>query len=184
MILGKHLYLNYIKDRDDYHFIYEKFCLDDLYLWSNKNSKQTYFEFQTEMNEMLKSHYRSFYVIYENNSDKRMGFIFAYNIRNIDSHAFVTIYICEEYRNKIYSVEAAVLYLNHLFEKLSLNKVFFEVYSYNQNSISLMQFPGVIREATLKEYRKHNDEYYDLYIYSLTKKSFINNQVYLEAIKW
>ena len=95
MISGKHTYLNNINSKEDYHFVYNKFCLDDLYMWSNKNGHQTYFEFQEEMNEMLKHHYRSFNIIYEKESNKRIGFIFSYNVRNKDSHAYVTIYISE-----------------------------------------------------------------------------------------
>lgn len=183
MIQGRHLYLKEFGSKDDYLFIFQKFNCDDLFLWSNRNKKQTLDEFNNEMNHLIKNDYRSLKIIFENYTNKRIGFMFAYKVRNWDSHAFVTIYISDEYRKTLYSIEAGILYVHHIFEDLKINKIFFEIYSYNTYSIDIMRFPGVIKEATLKDFRRHNDEYYDLYIYSITKEDFMKNSKLLEAVK-
>ncbi len=63
-------------------------------------------------------------------------------------------------------------FIDYMFAQYPINKVFFDVYSYNQESLTSNLKAGFILEATIKEYRFYNNTFHDLSILSISRNDF------------
>ena len=82
--------------------------------------------------------------------------MFSFNFNPIDGYVFVNVYIDSEEENKGYGVEAIVLFVHYLFIFLPIRKVCFEIFSYNNLSLSTMQNGskyGFCEEGRFREHR-------------------------------
>ena len=61
-----------------------------------------------------------------------------------------------------YGAEAFALFMLHLFENLDLHKVYAEVYSYNEFSLSCLKSAGFVEEGRFKGHRLLNGKRHDL----------------------
>ncbi|SDI61733.1 GNAT family N-acetyltransferase [Chryseobacterium jejuense] len=71
--------------------------------------------------------------------------------------------------NKGYVTEAAKAIVNFGFEELELNKIYATHLIHNPASGKIMEKIGMEKEALLKQHVKHDNEYFDLVMYSIFK---------------
>lgn len=94
--------------------------------------------------------------------DPRFGtFIVGYEIK-------------KEFRRKGYATEAILLVLRYYFFALRYNKVCTSVYSFNDPSNKLLEKMGFDKEGTQKEMVFLNGQYFDINLYGLTYRKFVN----------
>ena len=89
-----------------------------------------------------------------------------------DNHMKVTVYIRPEFQSRAYGILAAVKFIDYLFKFYNINKIFTEVYEFNEISLKIHDSLGLSKEACLKEYKYYNGKYYDMYVYSVKREEF------------
>jgi RimJ/RimL family protein N-acetyltransferase len=102
--------------------------------------------------------------------NEAIGTIYAYGLNRSDGHVFVTTYVKPGYEKSGSGAEAFILFVYHLFESLSLYKVYSEVYSYNQHSLSCLKNGGFIEEGRFVGHRLHAGQRFDLVRLSLFRE--------------
>lgn len=86
-----------------------------------------------------------------------------------DDKAELGYWIGIPYWNKGYVTEAAKAIVNFGFEELELNKIYATHLIHNPASGKIMEKIGMEKEALLKQHVKHDNEYFDLVMYSIFK---------------
>lgn len=97
------------------------------------------------------------------------GFVATYESQNINIKAM--IYIDSNYRNGKLGL-VGIDYMNRIFLKHNVEKVYTEVYAYNKHSIKYHQQFGFQEEGRLIEYRYFAGKYWDLILYGISKDTF------------
>lgn len=128
-------------------------------------------QFEQTFKRHIESKYTEFKIICDDDN-KFIGFVIAYDYARNDSHMKVTVYVKPQYQHGAYGLIAVVKFIDYLFNYYNLNKIFTEVYEFNQASVKLHQTFGFVQEACLKEFKWYNGKYYDILIYSIHRKQF------------
>lgn len=132
----------------------------------NVNTKERYKEVLTERLRYIYNDYKIIEV-----GKEYAGFIAAYDWQEDNRHIKAMMYIARKYRNGALGL-VGIKYMNWLFKYYNIEKVFTEVYSYNQNSIRYHKHFGFIEEGRLAEYRYLCGHFWDVIYYSITKDAF------------
>lgn len=123
------------------------------------------------------------FIIVENKTEKPIG---AINLMNIDVHNLHCdwgYYIGEtEYRMGGYAVEAEYLILKYAFDKLKMNKVYCQTFSYNAKVISNHEKFGFKHDGILREHYKENGNYSDVVLMSILKSEFKKSSKEIETL--
>lgn len=124
--------------------------------------------------ELTKTHQFDRYVqfiIIKNNISVGTAWIYRYSEAN--KVAYLTIYIDKKYRNSYSSIEAFVLLINYIFQKLNCRKAYQEIHSNNIFSTSIYKKVPAICEGRLVNHKKvSKTEFCDLLIYALYPNVF------------
>ncbi|MEA1976028.1 MAG: GNAT family protein [Bacillota bacterium] len=75
-------------------------------------------------------------------------------------------------KNKGYGTETIIGLMKHVFNNLSINRFWLDVFTYNKPGIHIYESLGMLREGTIREGYKSNGIYKDYYIYSILKKEY------------
>ncbi len=110
-------------------------------------------------------------------SKESIGTIWSYGYRPDDSIASVSIFLAEKFRLRGFGIYAMFLFLQHLFDKYELFKVYTDVYSYNRESLSLLDRFGFVREGTFADHRLADGKRYDLIRFALFRSQLANVQL-------
>ena len=161
--------------KEDYFgFLYS--CYNDCetkHLVDNAINIKTERELIKDFQKKLIYKYHRFMIIKNMNLGMPIGYIYSYKYSPNDGTLYTTMYLNKESRNKIYGVEAAILFYEYLFNKYSIRKIYCCAYSYNKASISLLKNAGFKPEGNLKKSKFYDGIYYDTYIFALYKNDFI-----------
>ena len=169
---GTNVYLRSVSD-EDFLFIYDIFTdFEEVYLWNNSRNDYTIEGFANDFKRKLNEVYRHFYIISDNKTFRKIGFIFCYNTHTEDGYAYTGTYLISEYRNLLFAAEAGLLYYTHLFKYHNFRKLYSEVYTYNRDSKQFLSSAGFQVEGTLKQHRYYKNEYTDLEIYAVYRDDF------------
>lgn len=172
MILLKGAYYSMIKvqfrkynHKSDIFFLYEIMTNDkELSLFSTKLIFNSIIEFENWLNERFRIYYHEFFII-ENQSKETIGFIYSHEYYPNDRHLKISTYVKDTKRYSGYGAIATIKFSDYLFRNYSLNKIFTNVYGYNNNSINNNIKGGLELEGCIKSFRYLNGEYHNLYIY-------------------
>lgn len=134
----------------------------------NTNTKERY---KKLLSDRLHTTYEDFKIIEVGH--KFAGFVASYDFQEHNRHIMALIYIERKYRNGALGL-VGIQYMNWLFRHYDIEKVYTEVYSYNQNSIKYHKHFGFVEEGRLKEYRYLCGKYWDVIYYSMSKDAFFN----------
>jgi len=100
-----------------------------------------------------------------------VGLIFTHSSSKDNSYCFVNLYIEERFEKNGYGPEAFALMLCHLFEEKNFYKLYFEVFEYNQNSLSSLQTAGFKIEGRFIGHKILNGVKYDVLRFAAYKDS-------------
>ncbi len=136
---------------------------DYIRLFSIVRNTVSFEKFVCDKKKTLESKKESHFFIQRNITDNPpLGTIYAYDINQIDGHAFIGLYIDQKYRKCGYGAEAGVLMVCHLFDSLQLRKIYCDVFCYNSQSISLMKNLEFHIEGTFKEHSFYEGRWHDV----------------------
>ena len=138
-----------------------------------KKSYITMDQFETNFKRHIEFKYTEFKLI-QDDTHEFMGFVIAYDYMREDCHMKVTVYVKPEFQHGMYALIAVVKFIDFLFNFYNLNKIFTEVYSFNEASIKLHKTFGFTEEGCFKEYKYYNGKFHDMYIYSTKREDFYN----------
>ncbi len=152
---------------EDYEIIYN-WLTDFSYnmLWTNIREfprKKNFFEL---LNYNIENEFTYYFIISDLKNNK-VGTIFIHDYNKIDNYASISAFIVPEYQNKFYGIDSYKLVFNFILQNLPIRKLYLDVFSYNTNSISIIEKVGFSLEGVFKKHRYFNGEYYDLKRYSL-----------------
>lgn len=159
--------MNYEKDAST---IYEMITEGDIYLFSDPVPDQDYEAFVLWLVQKCKTIFHDFYMIDINGQPA--GFIHCFDLQKNEGHCKLTIYVKRAMRFLGVGPVATLLYLDILFKKYALKKVYSTVFSYNSESIKgNLQF-GFTREEILYKHHCYEGHYCDLHVFSISKEQF------------
>ena len=158
-LIGKKCYLAPMRIED-----VEKYAV-----WANDQEVAEYLQFassiisiETErliIDRLSKEHN---YAIVDSITDELIGNIGLMKINHLDRTAELGIFIGNKsYWSKGYGTEAMCLLINYAYQKLNLNNIILNVYSYNERAIRAYEKIGFKkigerREALIRNRKKHN----------------------------
>ena len=145
-----------------------------LSLFSAKRETISLGDFTKEIKREFERNRHLQFIIRRKDKDIPIGTMFSFNFNPIDGYVFVNVYIDSEEENKGYGVEAIVLFVHYLFIFLPIRKVCFEIFSYNNLSLSTMQNGskyGFCEEGRFREHRFFNGNYYDVFRFAIHRNS-------------
>lgn len=126
--------------------------------------------FQKWLNSSLVDEINDFMVFTENKNF--LGIAYSYKFHSLEGHIRMTVAIKEEYISTGAGAKITTQFLGYLFKNYALRKVYMNVYDYNNNSIKGLKSLGINEEARLKEYHYYNNQYYDMVIFSISRKEY------------
>jgi RimJ/RimL family protein N-acetyltransferase len=85
--------------------------------------------------------------------------------------------IFREHWRKGYASEAVMILLRFYFEELRYQKVTAHVYAFNESSIALQEHLGFVQEGKLRNMIFTKGQYFDEFLYGLTKSEYENLKV-------
>lgn len=167
-------------DTDKEEIINNMLSSKSLFDWLPQHSFQSQDEVISYFDNRLKGYYHEFFTI-KNYKNNMVGIVYSHDYYPNDRHTMMSVIIFDNYRMLGYGALASIIFCNYLFSYYSLNKIFTSVYSYNKLSMSLQKTAALNFEGKLTAYRYYNNQFYDLYYYSILKDNFyLKHKKFLE----
>ena len=157
-----------------------------LSLFSAKREVISFESFIKEIKREFERNRHLQFIVSRKDTNKPIGTIFSFNFNPVDGYVFVNIYIDSEEENKGYGVEGIVLFVYYLFMFFPVRKICFEIFSYNNLSLSTMQNGsryGFCEEGRFKEHRFFNGKHYDVFRFAIFRNSTDKISKLLERFK-
>lgn len=157
---------------DDYKNLFYWFNdIEDTYLWTDERTTYSFDVFVEIFNNRQKHHYHLFFML--ESEGKVIGFTYTYRANQVDGCVFLCLFLAPKYRNNMLGSVAGYKIANYLFTESNFRKIYCEVFEYNHASKKILQKNGFELEGCLKSHRLHNNKYWDLNIFTLTKEKFL-----------
>jgi UDP-4-amino-4,6-dideoxy-N-acetyl-beta-L-altrosamine N-acetyltransferase len=123
------------------------------------------------------------FIITENKNQKPIGAINLMDIDYKNLHCDWGDYIGElDFRMGGYAVEAEYLILNYAFNKLRMNKVYCQTFSYNTKVINTHKKFGFTTDGILRQHYKDGDSFFDIVVMSILKNEFEKSSKEIEKL--
>ena len=112
------------------------------------------------------------FFIAETNGGLPIGFVYSYEFRRLGGVCKVCCYTYERYRGIGLGPLAGVVFLDRLFQRYPLRKVYAEIFGHNGSSLEIARSVGMEQEACFKEAYWQRGRYVDQYVFSLSRDGF------------
>jgi RimJ/RimL family protein N-acetyltransferase len=125
------------------------------------------------------------YIIFDKNSNEKVGTIGIYDVNDIDKIANVgRLILCGEYLGKSnpYGLEALLLNYNYVLNVMGYRKITGDILATNEAMFRLQKFLGMKEEGYLEKHVIIHGEPLDIYIMSIFKDEF--NNIYRKKIEF
>lgn len=175
MINGSKVYLTAIEKED----------LKQLMYWRNKPSFRKFFREYNEINSSMQENWFEKKVLNDNStimfsiksieSDELLGCCGLCYINWVHGYADLSLYIGwnnEYIDNKGYAEESCKLLFNYGFNELRLNKIWTEIYEFDNKKKKLYEFLGFSLDGVLRENYFYDGKWWSSYILSLLNKEY------------
>ncbi len=129
-------------------------------------------EFKKWFDANLRIDYHDFFIVEDVENKTVAGFVFSYAFKPYDLHCKITSVLFPSYRKMGIGAAITLCFIDYMFVQYPINKIFFDVYSYNQESLTSNLKAGFVLEATIKEYRFYSGIFHDLSILSISRNDF------------
>lgn len=105
-----------------------------------------------------------------------IGYLYTYNYNPSNGYIYMSI-SSDENKNSLYAIaEAGILFINYLFSRYSLRKIYAEVYGFNLKSRHIVENTGFSLKGDLKEDRYYDGQYHSLLTYALYRDIFLKQK--------
>lgn len=175
MLKGKKVYLTAV-ERDD---------LEKLRQWRNRENFRKHFrEYREISKDMQEKWYNNIvlnddrtimFSIRDINSNELLGCCGLCYINWIGKHADLSLYIGYEESyidEKGYAEEACELLFNYGFNEIGLNKIWTEIYEFDEKKYKLYEKMNFKQDGRLREQYFYDGKWWDSYILSLLNKDW------------
>jgi RimJ/RimL family protein N-acetyltransferase len=98
----------------------------------------------------------------ERRDNQTVGFIYSYEAQFVDGYCFVTTFIDKRFQRRGYGALAHGLFLDYLLTYFSFNKIYTDVYGYNEHSLQTVENSGYAVEGRFPMHRYHNGAYHEM----------------------
>lgn len=156
----------------DIAYLYKMMINADQHLFSTKITMNSEEGFSDWLLEHIEHDFHDFFVIADEESNVPVGYVHNYDFSLQDGNCKIVVYIDEPYRNTGLGGYCAIQYMDYLFLKYPLKKIYVTIYAYNRESLTSNQKAGFLKEGVLKKYRYYNGKFHDLHILSMDRKRF------------
>ncbi len=143
-----------------------------IHLWAPNAEKLSANKFTKMLERSIAHRWDHFRVIERLRDHRVLGFSYCYNSSKQNSTAYLCICIDKPHMNSLICLRASYLYFSHLFIDQKYRKLYTEVFQYNQQCVNLLKKLGFDCEGCLKQHQSWADDYWDLYIFSLSKVQY------------
>lgn len=117
------------------------------------------------------------FIAHDKKKKRDFGSVYFRNIDNNHKKAEFGIFIGEEdYLGKGYGGVIASQAIDYAFNNLNMNKIYARILKYNKASYNMFKKLGFHKDAVLREDVIINGKPIDVYIVSILKKEWINNE--------
>ncbi|SCY90880.1 GNAT family N-acetyltransferase [Alkaliphilus peptidifermentans] len=135
-----------------------------VYLWSKERHLES-IEMEDELHLVIRS----------NKHEGIIGYIIISGLSNQhDVIEFDRIALRE--RGKGYGRKSVRLIKTLCFENLKCNRLWLDVFDYNEKAYRLYKSEGFVHEGTLRQCKKYNDSYYSMHIMSMLKEEYVSSK--------
>lgn len=174
MITGKKIYLDSLNKND----------LKNLRIWRNNQNYRKFFREFREIsekdqldwfNEIVKKNDHTIMFAIRNSKKKLIGCCGLVYINWKDKNADLSLYIGENnvyIDNKGYAIESVKLLLKYGFHELNLNRIWTEIYEFDQKKIKLYSQLGFKLDGKLRQNYWYDGRWWNSLIYSKLSKEF------------
>ena len=148
-----------------YRFRNEKTFIENC----TSRKKVSFIEFNEELkNDFSKDRLLQFVIF--NSKGESVGSIYSYSYNPFDKYAFVTVYITKSKKKFSYGIKAFVVMADFLFKKFKLYKIYFDVYEYNSEMLSVLKKCNFSLEGKFIRQKLKNRGRYHVYRFAFYKK--------------
>ena len=180
MLKGNLIYLTSIERED----------LEQLRLWRNQEEFRKHFREYRELSRDMQENWYQTKVLKDNNTimfaikdihtNELLGCCGLCYINWVHRYADLSLYIGYEnsYIDNIgYAKEACELMFNYAFYELSLNKIWTEIYEFDNKKYDLYMELGFHEDGKLREQYFYDGRWWDSYMLSLLKREWNNKGI-------
>ena len=154
----------------DMHELFEYICNGEQFLFSTRLGFNSEGEFSEWIKNRINSEFHDFFMIKK--AEKNIGYVHNYDFNLNDGHCKITVFVEQSYRKLGLGGIATIMFMDYLFKQYPFNKIYIDIYEYNEESLMSNMKAGFEEEGILKEYRYYSGKYYDMHILSMGKEKF------------
>lgn len=123
------------------------------------------------------------FMIEVQSSQKIVGTIFSYNLNRIDGYVFVTVFIDEQFEKRGHGPQAFILLIEFLFKSLPIEKIYIEVYGYNDHSLANLTKKLFEKEGHFKHHRFWDGSRHDMMRYAIYRDKTETIKKFLQRLR-
>lgn len=131
-----------------------------VYLWSRERHLKS-IEMKDELHLIIRA----------SNSTEIIGYVILSGLEGKDDVISLDR-IALKHKGKGYGRKCVRLIKELCFNKLNCNRLWLDVFEYNERAIKLYISEGFTHEGTLRKCKKHNNQYYSLNIMSILREEY------------
>ena len=161
-----------IESKKDIDFLYSIFTGADQFLYSTNLRFNTKQSFEKWIHERIGVDFHDFFLIKDKLKNNLIGYVHDYDFSLIDGHCKLSVYIDEKYRKTGMGGFVTIHFINYLFSRYPLRKVYSTIYDYNSESLNSNFAAGFIEEGIIGDYRYHDGQYYAIHYLSMSREKF------------
>lgn len=185
MLKGKKIYLRAL-EMEDMDFMFSLVNNQEFAYWEGKNEFPISSKQQREWFEKnFKTGYR--FIICENGSDERMGYISFKITDDISRKGLLALKLVEVARGKKIGTDSLKTITSFLFNKANLNRLYTHIIAYNKASLALFEKCGWKVEGIERQGIYMNGKYHDNVLLAVLKENYSsieNDDFYLNLFKF
>lgn len=145
---------------------------DEQFLIHSVMQINTRIDFEKWLAGQFAHNYHDFYVLRHRENRNLIGFIYSYEYSTIDLNCRVCCFLNRQYRDVGFGAVCTMKFVDELFSKYPLRKVYADIYDYNEQSLKSIRDSGFTEEVCFKAYRYYNGRYYDMHTLGLGREKF------------
>jgi RimJ/RimL family protein N-acetyltransferase len=142
-----------------------------LRMFASKRAVVSESQFVEEQKRAFQSDRHIQYLIVLHQGHVVVGTLFTFSLNLTDGYVFLNTYIDERFRNRGYGPEASVLVSCYMFDFFPIHKVYYEAFSYNLPSLSMIRTAGLVQEGVFKGHRFCEGQRHDVHRFALHRDS-------------
>jgi len=138
-------------------------------------------EFDSFLHDKLCSAWRDFKIMVSD-SGASIGFFFSHS--HGSNHCYISLGIFSPYQSSGYGAIFSALVLNYIFTLYPYERVFENVFEFNNASMDLHKACGIAKEVgVLPRVRFYKNDYFDMHIFTVSRDAFLTSPIATKFVR-